>query len=130
MNTLAQQVCEPCSKGSIALNTQELNTVLQELANWCVVTHTLNLRPPHENHPPKLARTFTFNNFINAMAFAQQISNLAEQFNHHPTLTVEYGLVSVYWWTHKINNIHQTDAIMAAKTEVIYNTLTTPTQGT
>jgi len=54
------------------------------------------------------------------MAFANEIAELAEQFNHHPAMTVEWGKVTICWWTHKIGGVHQNDAILAAKTDTLF----------
>ena len=32
----------------------------------------------------------------------------------------EWGRVGVTWWTHKIRNLHRNDFIMAAKTDRLY----------
>ena len=36
-------------------------------------------------------------------------------------LTIEWGKVTVEWWTHKIKDLHQNDFIMAAKTDKFYS---------
>lgn len=110
MPKLADQTCEPCSKGGQPLSPTALAVILQELGEWKVL----------DEAAPKLQRQYTFKNFSAAMAFANRIGDLAEQFDHHPCITVEWGKVTVVWWTHKINNIHQADAIMAAKTDELY----------
>ncbi|VEP17068.1 Putative pterin-4-alpha-carbinolamine dehydratase (fragment) [Hyella patelloides LEGE 07179] len=51
------------------------------------------------------------------MAFTQAVGDIAEQEGHHPLLTTEWGKVTVAWWTHTINGLHQNDFIMAAKTD-------------
>ncbi|NOR79778.1 MAG: 4a-hydroxytetrahydrobiopterin dehydratase, partial [Methyloprofundus sp.] len=58
-----------------------------------------------------------FNNFVDAMAFTQKVSVLAEDENHHPTILTEWGKVTVCWWSHKIKGLHVNDFIMAAKTD-------------
>jgi 4a-hydroxytetrahydrobiopterin dehydratase len=63
---------------------------------------------------------FKCNNFVSAMSFAQAITDLAEQVDHHPTLLIEWGSVSVSWWSHNLKGLHINDFIMAAKTQQIY----------
>jgi 4a-hydroxytetrahydrobiopterin dehydratase len=65
----------------------------------------------------RLKRAFTFNNFIDAVAFTQKVAVLAENENHHPSILTEWGKVTVYWWSHKIKGLHVNDFIMAAKTD-------------
>ncbi|MEX2327286.1 MAG: 4a-hydroxytetrahydrobiopterin dehydratase, partial [Pseudomonadales bacterium] len=53
----------------------------------------------------ELACEFNFKDFVSAMTFANAVTELAERFNHHPTLVVEYGRVQVKWWTHTAGGI-------------------------
>ncbi len=45
---------------------------------------------------------------------------LAEEEGHHPIILIEWGQVTVTWWTHKIKGLHRNDFIMAAKTDELY----------
>lgn len=65
----------------------------------------------------RLERVFKFRNFVQALEFANKIGALAEEENHHPLLVVEWGRVTVNWWTHKIGGLHKNDFIMAAKAD-------------
>ncbi|WP_221797837.1 4a-hydroxytetrahydrobiopterin dehydratase [Oceanobacter mangrovi] len=40
-------------------------------------------------------------NFAASMAIANQCAELAEQLNHHPRLTVEWGKLTVDIWSHE-----------------------------
>jgi 4a-hydroxytetrahydrobiopterin dehydratase len=40
---------------------------------------------------------------------------VAEVEGHHPQIVTEWGSVLVSWWSHKINNIHLNDLILAAR---------------
>ena len=55
------------------------------------------------------------------MLFTNKIAQAANEENHHPSILTEWGKVTVTWWTHKINGLHENDFIMAAKTEVLYS---------
>ncbi len=67
----------------------------------------------------KLKREFHFVEFDDAFAFTYKIAALAQREDHHPGIMTEWGKVTVYWWTHKINGLHVNDFIMAAKTDLI-----------
>ncbi len=71
----------------------------------------------------QLERIYPFTNFANALTFTQQVGELAEQEGHHPALLTEWGKVTVTWWSHKIGGLHRNDFIMAAKSDQIFNTL-------
>lgn len=58
--------------------------------------------------------------FVAAMDLAQAISELAEQVDHHPAVLIEWGKLSVSWWSHSLKGLHINDFIMAAHTHQIY----------
>jgi 4a-hydroxytetrahydrobiopterin dehydratase len=66
-------------------------------------------------------RCYKLENFKGALAFTNQIGELAEAQQHHPEILSEWGKVTISWWTHKINDLHRNDFIMAAKTEDVAN---------
>jgi len=69
----------------------------------------------------QLQRCFKFANFVDAMQFANAITEIAEQADHHPTLVINWGEVCVCWWSHSLRGLHFNDFVMAAKTQQIYN---------
>ena len=64
--------------------------------------------------------TEKFNNFFNAQKFTNVIGDLAEKEGHHPSILLEYGKVTISWWSHKIKSLHVNDFILSTKTEQIY----------
>lgn len=107
-NNLAQQHCQPCSIGTRPLPPEESNRLLASVPRWKKV---------QVDATDQIKRDFHFRDFREGFTFAYKVAALAERENHHPRMTVEWGLVSVSWWTHKINGLHQNDFIMAAKTD-------------
>ena len=75
-------------------------------------------RKPQEGKQ-KLVREFRFEGFNDAFEFTSKIARLADEEDHHPLIILEWGKVSISWWTHKINALHLNDFIMAAKTDII-----------
>jgi 4a-hydroxytetrahydrobiopterin dehydratase len=69
----------------------------------------------------RLRRVYEFDDFADALAFTDEVGELAEEEGHHPALLTEWGKTTVQWWTHKIGGLHQNDFVMAAKTEEIYD---------
>jgi 4a-hydroxytetrahydrobiopterin dehydratase len=74
----------------------------------------------------RLRRTFTFADFVDALAFTDRVGALAEAEGHHPTLLTEWGRTTVTWWTHTIKGLHRNDLIMAAKTDERFRTTARP----
>lgn len=107
---LFQRRCEPCQMSSPVVTEEEANNLLMKVPAW--------RREFHEG-VEKLVREFHFVEFKDAFGFSYKIANLAERENHHPTIMTEWGKVTVYWWSHKINGLHINDFIMASKTDMI-----------
>jgi 4a-hydroxytetrahydrobiopterin dehydratase len=61
-----------------------------------------------------IKRTWSFDNFVAAFAFIQQVTDLAENYNHHPRCILEWGSASVMWWSHDMGGVTTSDLQMAA----------------
>ncbi|MEH6624941.1 MAG: 4a-hydroxytetrahydrobiopterin dehydratase [Motiliproteus sp.] len=110
MSQLSNQSCEACRADAPRVQEPELTQLLQSIADWQQVK---------SNNIPQLQKVFSFKNFRQALAFTNQVGELAEQQGHHPALLTEWGQVTVTWWTHKILGLHLNDFICAAKTDQI-----------
>jgi 4a-hydroxytetrahydrobiopterin dehydratase len=108
MATLNQTHCQACHKDSTPVSEEQLAELLPQLDNWQV---------QHPGGIAQLQKTFNFDNFSNALAFTNAVGACAESEDHHPALLTEWGKVTVTWWTHAINGLHQNDFIMAARTD-------------
>lgn len=108
MDALAHQKCVACRGGEPTLTDAEIAELHPQVFAWQV---------KEADGMKRLERVFKFKNFVQALEFANKIGAIAEQENHHPLLVVEWGRVTVNWWTHKIGGLHKNDFIMAAKTD-------------
>lgn len=111
MANLREFHCIPCRGDEPTVSDSELAEFMTQVPEWSVV---------EEGGEKHLKRTFKFKNFAQALAFTQQVGQLAEEEDHHPRLITEWGKVTVEWWTHKIGGLHRNDFIMAAKTDERY----------
>lgn len=111
MDQLARMKCVACRKGEPTVTEAELAEYIPQVPDW----HTVKV-----DGIDHLERTFTFPNFVEALAFTNKVGDLAEAEGHHPALLTEWGKVKVAWWTHKIGGLHRNDFIMAAKTDALY----------
>ncbi len=112
MTELASYECEPCKEGAPKATDEETTQWLSTLNNWTLV---------NEDNVAQLLKVYAFDDFLQAMAFANQLGQLSEQYQHHPSILVEWGRVTVRWWTHKIQGLHRNDFVMAAKTDDLKN---------
>jgi 4a-hydroxytetrahydrobiopterin dehydratase len=105
---LKNKKCVPCEGGIPPLTTKEIKKLKKEVhSDWTVIDKK------------KIVREFRFVNFLHAMDFANKISNLAEEENHHPDLHIGYGKCIVELWTHAIGGLSENDFILAAKIDEI-----------
>lgn len=109
--SLVQKECTSCQKGTPKLSNAQITLYLEEVASWKVVS---------ENEELKLFKKFELNYFEETMTFVNRVAAIAQQNGHHPVMLVEFRAVSIWWWTHKIEGLHQNDFIMAAKTDDLF----------
>lgn len=103
---LAGKDCVPCKGGVPPLKGDSLKNHLDMLDHdWKVID---------EHH---LEKQFTFKDFREALAFTNQVGELAEAQNHHPDIYLAWGKVKVTIWTHKIDGLTESDFVFAAKIE-------------
>ena len=72
-----------------------------------------------EKELKKLKKEFSFSNYSDSIAFTNKVADMADQEDHHPQIILEWGKVTVIWWSHKIKGLHKNDFICAAKTDYI-----------
>ncbi|PTB87390.1 4a-hydroxytetrahydrobiopterin dehydratase [Pseudidiomarina aestuarii] len=110
MSELQQQKCEACNADAPQVTDEELASLMREIPDWTPVVR---------DGVMQLEREFKFKNFKLALAFTNRVGEVAEAEFHHPTLTTEWGKVTVTWWTHAIHGLHKNDFIMAARTDAV-----------
>ena len=111
MSKLSKMKCVPCRGEVPALGIREIEYLQKDVPDWKV---------EYVDSAPHLKRIFKFKNFAQALDFTNRVGEIAEQEDHHPALLTEWGKVTISWWTHAIDGLHQNDFIMAAKTDELY----------
>mgnify|MGYP000067790906 CR=1 FL=1 len=108
---LADRECEACSSAEDPLSADEYAELLDELDDdvWTVVD---------DHH---LEGTYAFEDFREALDFTIEVGELAEEEWHHPDVHLRWGEVTVEMWTHAIGGLHETDFVMAARMDRIYD---------
>ncbi len=66
-----------------------------------------------------IERTWTFETFLEAVAFMNRVFALAEAANHHPDLTNHWATVRVRFTTHDEGGVTARDFRMAAKVDAV-----------
>ena len=105
---LADKKCVPCRGGVPALSAEEIKPLLARLSGWTVEGNK------------KLVKSYIFQGFLEPVKFVNAITVVAEEEGHHPDLYVAWGKVEVYIWTHKVDGLTESDFIMAAKVDRVF----------
>jgi 4a-hydroxytetrahydrobiopterin dehydratase len=105
-SALADRACIPCKGGVPPLEGEEVRALAAALGgDWTVV----------DGH--HLEKEYRFDNFRQALAFTNRVGELAEEQGHHPDIYLSWGKVRLDIWTHKIDGLHDSDFILAAKAD-------------
>lgn len=110
MNTLASGKCVACRGDEPPLSAEQIAALQPQIPEWRLI---------EKDGIPRLERIFKFKNFVEAVAFTNKVALIAEKEDHHPLIILEWGRVTVQWWTHKIKGLHMNDFIMAARTDLL-----------
>lgn len=107
-NDLSKKQCAACRGGVPPLKGQKLLDFHCQLQKgWHIID---------EHH---LEKEYRFKDFREALAFTNQVSEIAETEKHHPDILLSYGKVKITLWTHKIDGLTENDFILAAKCDEI-----------
>ncbi len=109
-SSLADQECKACTEAEEPLTEAEYQEYLDDLdiETWTVID---------DHH---LEGTYDFEDFRDALEFTYEVGELVEEEWHHPDIQLRWGEVVIEMWTHKIDGLHQTDFVMAARMDRIY----------
>jgi 4a-hydroxytetrahydrobiopterin dehydratase len=84
------------------LTDQEVQQALGKLPSWTLKNG-------------ELVQEHTFKDFVAAMAFVNDVAQLAEAAGHHPDIDIRYNRVRLALVTHDAGGITQNDAALAQK---------------
>ena len=101
--------CIPCQGGIPPLNNEEIEKFYPLINSSWIVEETI-----------KLIRNFKFDDYLAAIKFTNLVADLAEDEGHHPHIHINYKIVKVILFTHKINGLHENDFLMASKIDKIF----------
>ena len=108
MSKLAEQHCVPCRGAVPPLKGNQLMPYAEQLPDWKII---------EEHH---LAKSFKFPDFRGALDFVNRVGAIAEAEGHHPDLCLAWGKVDVQIYTHKIKGLTESDFVLAAKIDQLY----------
>ena len=95
--------CIPCQGGVPKLNSEEITQFLSKIdQDWMV-------------EDDRLYKDFDFTNYDQAVNFANNVVNIANEEDHHPYIHINFKNVKIILFTHKIDGLHENDFLMASK---------------
>ena len=107
MSELSQLKCAACRGGDPSLTDAEIAELHPQVSDWQIV---------EKDGIKRLERLFKLKDYDAALEFTNKVAAIAQQEDHHPLIILEWGRVTVQWWTHFVKGLHKNDFIMAAKT--------------
>jgi 4a-hydroxytetrahydrobiopterin dehydratase len=111
MSSLVQEKCVACRADAPRVTEAEVAELKPQIPDWELL---------ERDGIPQLERVFQFPNFAASLAFANRVGQFAEEEGHHPAILIEWGRVTIRWWTNKIRGLHRNDFISAAKTDQLF----------
>lgn len=106
---LSQKRCIPCEGGVPALEDSLKDKYKNQIDSRWTFT----------NERKRLSLELTCEKFAQPMALANEIALLADEQWHHPDLYISFGKLRIDLWTHKIDNLVESDFIFAAKIDEV-----------
>ena len=112
MDKLVEEKCEACKADAPLVSAEEKKLLLPQIPSWVIA---------NVNGIEQLTCSFAFKDYLSGLDFLTKIAFLAEEEDHHPEIILEWGKVTVFWWSHKIKGLHKNDFIAAAKTDSLFS---------
>tara|TARA_B100001287_G_scaffold120951_1_gene101926 strand:- start:49 stop:396 length:348 start_codon:yes stop_codon:yes gene_type:complete len=112
LTELSKRSCEACRIDAPVLQDNEIKELLSQVPSWKVF---------EEDNVKKIICSFIFLSYEDSLKFLNKVADLAEKEDHHPEIILEWGKVTVTWWSHKIKGLHKNDFICASKTDALFD---------
>ena len=104
---LASRKCVACDGRVPPLEQDEVSRLLKLIRGW-------------ESADGRIAKTYSFKNYYETMAFVNAAAWISHREDHHPDMTVGYSKCRVEYTTHAIGGLSENDFICAAKLDALF----------
>ena len=111
MSDFSKKVCVACQADADPATEGEVRNFLDKNIDWSLLTI---------DGVNRIERNYSFDNFESALHFTNNVGQIAEDEGHHPLIILEWGKVTVAWWSHKIKDLHLNDLILASRCDNQY----------
>ena len=86
------------------LSEQEIQEKLKDLSGW-------------EVKGEQIEKEFSFDGFLEAIKFVENVAVLAEKADHHPDIHIFYNKVKIVLSTHDVGGVSKKDIVLAGQIE-------------
>jgi len=104
---LARSKCKPCEGGVDPLKPEEVRHLLGQLQDWALDGATI-------------AKSYSFKNHYQAVAFVNAVAWISHREDHHPDIALGYNTCRVSYTTHAAGGLSVNDFICAAKVDALF----------
>jgi 4a-hydroxytetrahydrobiopterin dehydratase len=105
---LAKSKCKSCEGGVSPLAPDEVAKLLKYVKGW-------------EHAGGVIAKTYTFKNYYQTLAFVNATAWISHREDHHPDIAVGYNQCRVSYVTHAVKGLSENDFICAAKLDALFD---------
>ena len=88
------------------MNLKEIQDEMTFLDNWSIETDSIS-------------KVFTLESFRGALAFVNKVGEIAEKYNHHPDIVINYNNVKLTLTTHYEKGLSKKDFEVASEIDKI-----------
>ena len=107
MADLTTRKCKPCEGGVDPMKPDEVGRLLKQVPGWAL-------------EDGAIAKSYSFKNHYETMAFVNAVAWISHREDHHPDLSVGYNTCRIAYVTHAINGLSENDFICAAKVDALF----------
>ena len=66
-----------------------------------------------------IVKTFSFNNYMEGIAFVNKVADLAETNNHHPDIKISFEAIAIYITSHDMGGVTTKCINLASRIDII-----------
>lgn len=95
------------TKNPIKITAEEIEHRMDTLDSWDIESSK------------KIYKSYTFDNFKQALDFTNKVGAVAEEIQHHPDISLTWGKVKIEIYTHQTGTLTESDFQLAEKIDQI-----------
>lgn len=102
-----KEICATCKKPK-CISDEDRSLNLDEMPGW-----SFNISKN------SIDKTFRFDTFVKGIDFVSKVADVAEEYEHHPDISINYTKVTISLSTHDLSCISNMDFEVAKKIDTV-----------